>query len=260
MAGIAAGSDHAVPVQARIAVDTLRSLLGENLRGALLYGSCTAGGLRPGSDLDLLAVLHRPLDPATRSALLQGLLAHSAPPGQAVRRALEVTCVVEADIRPWRHPARRELQFGEWLRADLEAGIETGPAEDPDLALLLAQARVHGIALYGAAPEALLPEVPQADIRRAILAMRPEVARNLVGEELHALLTLARMWVTLETGAIVAKDVAAGQVLIALPDAHRAPLARARDIYLGRCEDDWRGWDARVEACVDAMCAAMPRG
>ena len=27
------------------------------------------------------------------------------------------------DLVPWRHPARRELQFGEWLRGDLEAGI-----------------------------------------------------------------------------------------------------------------------------------------
>ncbi|MDR7192050.1 putative nucleotidyltransferase [Luteimonas terrae] len=187
--------DRVVPVQARSATRALLGLLGDALRGVVLYGSHVAGGLRPRSDLDLLAVLRGPLDETTRHALMRALLDLSAPPGDPDHRALEVTCVVEADIRPWRYPARRELQFGEWLRADIEAGFVASAVEDPDLALLLAQARAQGIPLHGDAPDVLLPEVPQADIRGAILAMRPEVARNLVGEELHALLTLARMWV-----------------------------------------------------------------
>lgn len=251
-------ADASIPAQARTAVELLQGLLAGNLRGVLLYGSYTQGGLQPGSDLDLLAVLRRPLDAGTRTALMDALLDLSAPPGDADIRALELTCVVDSDLRPWRHPARRELQFGEWLRADLEAGVVPLPVEDPDLALLLTQARAHGIALLGEAPVRLLPEVPSADIRAAMYAMQPEVARNLVGEEVHALLTLARMWVTLDGGEIVAKDVAAARVLAWLPETRRAPLERARDVYLGRCADDWRGWDARVEACVDAMCAAMP--
>ncbi|UNK42432.1 aminoglycoside adenylyltransferase family protein [Luteimonas sp. S4-F44] len=217
-----------------------------------------AGGLRPASDLDLLAVVTHPLSDETRRTLMDALLDVSAPPGDPDMRALEVTCVVERDIHPWRHPARRELQFGEWLRADLEAGIVAPPVEDPDLALLLTQARAHGLALLGDAPGRLLPTVPRSDVRAAILSMRSEVARNLVGEEVHALLTLARMWVTLESGEIVAKDVAADRVMTRLAEDRRAPLRRARDIYLGRCPNDWRGWAARVSACAEAMCAAMP--
>lgn len=251
-------SGASVPAQANAAVDMLQRLLAGNLRGVLLYGSYTHGGPQPNSDLDLLAVVHRPLDAETRTALMDALLDLSAPPGGVDIRALELTCVVESDLRPWRHPARRELQFGEWLRADLEAGSVPPPVEDPDLALLLTQARAHGIALLGDAPMQLLPEVPPADIRAAMYAMRPEVARNLVGEEMHALLTLARMWVTLDGGEIVAKDVAAARVLAWLPETLRAPLERARDVYLGRCADDWHGWETRVQACVDAMCAAMP--
>lgn len=258
MTGASSTAVGGVPVQARTAVDVLHGLLGDDLRGVVLYGSCMAGGLRPASDLDLLAVLCRPLDAVTRPALVDALLDLSAPPGAPDIRALEVTCIVEADIRPWRHPARRELQFGEWLRADIEAGIVSPPVDDPDLALLLAQARTHGIALHGDAPHALLPDVPRADIRAAILAMRPTVARNLVGEEVHALLTLARMWVTLATGEIVAKDVAADRVLSQLSTEHRPALQRARAVYLGELPDDWRGWDAPVGACADAMCAAMP--
>ena len=38
-------------------------------------------------------------------------------------RAIEVTLVVHDDIIPWRYPAKRELQFGEWQRNDILAGI-----------------------------------------------------------------------------------------------------------------------------------------
>ena len=41
-------------------------------------------------------------------------------PGESeILRAVEVTIVVHDDIIPWRYPAKRELQFGEWQRNDI---------------------------------------------------------------------------------------------------------------------------------------------
>lgn len=246
-----------VPRQARDASAALQEGLGDHLLALYLYGSFVEGGLRAQSDIDLLAVVRRPLAPAERAALVRSLLAFSAYPASNGLRPLEVTCLVLSDIQPWRHPARRELQFGEWLRPELEAGTVPPPEPDPDIALLIAQARAKGIALHGPAAAELLPAIPREDIRAAILAMTPEVARNWRGEEKHALLTLARMWVTLRTGDIVAKDTAAERVLAHLPVEHRPALRHAMAIYRGESEDEWEGWQRRVETCVRGLEATI---
>ncbi|VCZ91746.1 aadA3_1_AF047479 [Klebsiella pneumoniae] len=48
-------------------------------------------------------------------------------------RAIEITLVVHDDIIPWRYPAKRELQFGEWQRNDILAGIFEPAMIDIDL-------------------------------------------------------------------------------------------------------------------------------
>lgn len=247
------------PRQAIDVVHVLHARFGDDLLGVVLYGSFVDGGLRPASDIDLLAVLRRRLTGDERAWTMATLLTMSASPGDAGMRALEVTCVVHADIVPWRHPARRELQFGEWLRAEVSAGVIAGPVPDPDLALLLAQARASGITLLGPAPEALLPPVPARDIRAAIHAMRHDVARHLAGEETQALLTLARMWVTLASGDIVAKDAAVARVLPHLPPDCRAALEHARATYLGAHAQGWSGREREVAACAAALQAAIGR-
>ncbi|MCW6951998.1 aminoglycoside adenylyltransferase family protein, partial [Escherichia coli] len=85
-----------------------------------LYGSAVDGGLKPYSDIDLLVTVTVRLDETTRRALINDLLETSASPGESeILRAVEVTIVVHDDIIPWRYPAKRELQFGEWQRNDI---------------------------------------------------------------------------------------------------------------------------------------------
>lgn len=242
-----------IPTQVLQAQALLSRQLGAQLLGLYLYGSFVDGGLRAHSDIDLLAVIERPLTDDGRLDLMRQLLALSAPPGDAELRPLEVTFLVLSDIVPWRHPARRELQFGEWLRSEVEAGVVAPAQPDPDVALLVTQARGRGIALQGPDAGELLPRVPRQHVRDAIAAMMPEVARNWRGEEKHALLTLARMWVTLQTGGIVAKDVAAVRIGNELPQVHRPVLDHARAVYLGAAADEWESWQDRTGPCVRFM-------
>ena len=88
-----------------------------------LYGSAVDGGLKPYSDIDLLVTVAVKLDETTRRALLNDLMEASASTARGTLRAIEVTLVVHDDIIPWRYPAKRELQFGEWQRNDILAGI-----------------------------------------------------------------------------------------------------------------------------------------
>lgn len=246
-----------LPSQAVIVTSQLHQHLGDQLLAVWLYGSFVDGGPQPVSDLDLLAVLDQRLDGDQRRTLMTQLLALSSPPGDPARRALELTAVVLSEISPWRHPAMRELQFGEWLRQELMEGVIGDRQSDPDLALLIRQARSQGVALHGPDPARLLPIVPDSDIRAAMLAMLPEVAGNLAGEEKHALLTLARMWVTLTTGAIVPKDAAVDRIAPELPPTHRSVLLQARDAYRGVVAEDWSRWQPQVAACADYLAQTL---
>lgn len=210
--------------------------LGATLAAIHLFGSALAGGLKPRSDIDLLATVAARLDETVRHALMHDLLAVSAPPhGAGGLRALEVTVVAHGDVVPWRHPARRELQFGEWLRRDLEAGIVEPPLVDHDLAILLTKARQHSVALAGPPAVALFEPVPARDFAAALLdtVAQWNAEPDWRGDECNVVLALARIWYSAATGTIAPKDVAAAWVLARLPDAYRPVVAAARDAYLG---------------------------
>lgn len=216
-----------------------RHLVG-TLLGVHLYGSAIDGGLKPHSDLDLLVTVSSRIDDAVRQALPVDLLQVSAPAAQrGALRALEVTVVVRDDLVPWRYPARRELQFGEWQREDILAGIFEPATDDPDLAILLTKAVQSSVALIGAPARELFDPVPERDLFKALadtLALW-NAPLDWVGDERNVVLTLVRIWYTAATGSIAPKDIAADWALERLPDHHRPALLEARQAYLGLVED-----------------------
>lgn len=234
----------AIAPQLAAAQATLQQHLGDALLALHLFGSAVDGGLKPHSDIDLLATVAAPPDAPTRHALMRALLGVSAPPGaDATLRALEVTVLARTAIQPWRHPARRELQFGEWLRPELLAGRFEPPMPDPDLAILLTKVRRHSVALQGPPAAGWFDPVPAADLARALdqtLALWNTPA-DWQGEERHVVLALARIWYTRATGAIASKDAAAAWALPRLPPQHRPVLHDARAAYLGLAPDRLAG-------------------
>lgn len=229
-----------------------------------LYGSALSGGLKPYSDLDLLVTVSTPLGEERRRTFAHALLNVSAPPivsataggyglsgksgapdqapngreGDALR-SVEVTVVLHQDVVPWRYPPRREFQFGEWLRSDIEKGHIEPPTCDIDLAVLFCQARQHSVALIGPPAGELFEPVPQSDFFTALgdtLKLWNEPS-DWAGDERNVVLTLARIWYSAETGQIVAKDAAAQWASRRLPEAFRQIVLEARAAYLGRVPD-----------------------
>lgn len=231
-------------------VALLRDTFGDELAGAYVYGSATAGGLKPTSDLDVLGVLRRRSTAAERRRLIDALLELSMKP-----RYLEVTLVVESDVRPWRYPPRMELQYGDWWRSELEAGDEPWPEVNPDLATLLTMVLQSGRPLHGPPPHELLDRVPIADVVRSATDDLDELLARIEGDTRNVLLTLARVWVTAETGEIRSKDEAAAWALARAPSQ---ALERARRLYLEGEYGTWDDLDVRAEAArlVEAISAA----
>jgi streptomycin 3"-adenylyltransferase len=227
--------------------------------GLYLYGSATAGGMRPDSDIDLLLVTRESLTAAERSCLTQLLLAYSGRravvgPG----RPVELTAVRSAVLRPWRYPPVRDYQYGEWLRTATTELLDIQPEEDPDLAILLTSARAASRALIGPPLAAVCDAIPRADLRASVLDCLGPLLADLRGDERNVLLTLARMVVTVDTGRIVSKDRAAELVLGYLEDEDAGVLDRARLGYLGLVRDEWgdRGATARTAAVLAARIRA----
>lgn len=234
----------------------LQRQLGEQLRAIHLYGSAVEGGLQPGSDIDLMVTVAAPLPPAVRNGLQQALLAHSAWPGSSTAsRALEVTVLALPALRPWRYPPRRELQFGEWLRADLQAGRFEPPVADHDLAILLTKLRQHSLALLGPPAQDLFDPVPAADFRRALAdtVAQWNAPPDWQGEERNILLALARIWFSACTGGIATKDGAAAWAAERLPAQHRARMEAAALAYRSG-QDGAQAWRPEQVAATILFC------
>ena len=236
--------------QIAAATAIIRDVLGDAALAAYLYGSAVAGGLRPGSDLDILVVSSRSLTGDERAAIVQRLLPISgrrAAGGPA--RPIELTVVARPALVPWCYPPSIELQYGDWMRARLERGeLPEWPHPDSDVAVLVEMARRVALPLLGPPVAAILEPVPRADLVRAMLDSIPVLMPGIEegNDTRNGLLTLARIWTTLATGEIRAKDEAADWALARLPEEHRPVLAYARAAYLGEEPEDWRELALRV--------------
>ncbi|MEV7885825.1 aminoglycoside adenylyltransferase family protein [Streptomyces sp. NPDC002817] len=241
-------------------VGMVGGVLGDDVIGAYLHGSSVLGGLRPASDVDVLVVSRRRMDARDRRALLDGLLRISGSGDEA--RPVELTVVVRSEVRPWRYPPTIDFLYGEWLRAEYEAGKVPQPEPMPDLALLITMVLTGDRPLTGPRPARVLDPVPRTDLVRASVAGIPGLLDDLDSDTRNVLLTFARIWTTLATGQIKSKDAAADWALARLPPEHRAALEHARRLYLN-CPYSAERWSevlrAQVPPHVDRVLAEIYR-
>ena len=239
-------------------VRLLHDVLGTDILGAYLHGSGVPGGLRPESDLDVLVVSRRRTTDEERRALVGGLLELSGVyPRRGPALPVELTIVVESDVRPWRYPPHCEFLYGEGCVVTSNGARRRRPEPNPDLAAVITMALRGNAPLFGPPPAEVLDPVPHEDLRRAIVAGVPHLLAHLESDTRNVVLTLARIWATLATGVIRSKDAAADWALPHLPAEHRPVLARARAIYVGDEEERWDDLRPRVRPHVDYVVAVI---
>ena len=236
-------------------VALLDAVFGEQVVGIYLHGSALTGGLRPSSDLDLLALTGRPTTPDDRRALIDHLLGisgSSARTGPA--RSIELSIVVQADIRPWVFPPNLAFQYGDWWRREFARGDHSPwRTPNPDLAVILASARERSEPLVGPELGDVLDPIPRADVNQAMLNAIPDLLADLESDTRNVILTLARIWYTTATGSIEPKDVAADWALARLPEPDRPVLAHARAIYLGEEPERWDDLRTNVRPLAELL-------
>ena len=240
----------------------VRELLGPHAVGAYLFGSAVLGGLQPESDLDVLVVSKRQTTREEKQHLVDRLLTISGrrtPQGRW--RRVELTIVVESEIKPWRFPPSFDFQYGDWLRSEFESGnLAPWPTTtNPDLASLITMVLLGNTPVLGPPPAEIFDPVPHDDLVRAMVGDIDTLLGDLDGDTRNVVLTLARVWSTVATGVIRSKDAAADWALDRLPEEHQAVLARARAIYLVDAEDRWDDIQPHVRPHANHVVAEIKR-
>jgi predicted nucleotidyltransferase len=242
-------------------VDAVRDVVGPDVVAAYLHGSAVLDRLRPRSDLDILVVARRRTSREQKRLLADRLLALSGSESPGMPRPVEMTIVVESEFRPWRYPPSFDFHYGEWLRSEFEGGnLEPwSSTTDPDLAVLIAIVLLGNVSLFGPPPTEIFDPVPPGDYISAMVGDIETLRGQLDSYTRNTLLTLARIWMTVETGEIRSKDAAAAWALARLPDEHCAVLTRARSVYLGEADERWDDLAPCIRSHADYVAAEIER-
>jgi predicted nucleotidyltransferase len=237
-------------------VRALDEVLSSVLIGAYLHGSAVLGGLHPQSDIDVLALSSRATTVNEKDHLIDRMLDISGrSPADGPPRPIEVTVVVGSEVHPWRYPPERDLQYGEWLREGFERRDPAlwRPVVDPDLAVLCTMVLLGDAALIGPPLSRVIDAVPWGDVLDTSLAQVPGLVADVAADPRNVVLTLTRIWNSVVSGQVLAKDAAAEWALPRLPVEYRPVLARARDIYLGTRQENWDDLMDALPGFVDAV-------
>lgn len=234
-------------------VSVVDELFAEHILGMYLYGSYVVGGLKINSDIDILVILDEEISHTVREELTKELLLISGEIGCKEKRCLEVTIVNCNDIISQDFPLKCEYMYGEWLREDIKAGKIPQAYFEADLTILLWQARKYNILLTGKKALDLIPSISNEKVKGAIHTMIPSLLEGVHGDERNTLLTLARMWYTLETYGICAKNIAAEWTLPKLPKDLKSLMILAIKGYLGECTDNWTDKKKELMKLIDFL-------
>ncbi len=245
--------------------DTLtltKHILGEDLLGLYVYGSLLMGGLQKFSDIDLFAISNRETTLEEKEQFEKALLKISGIYGVSKDlKPIELTIVTKANVKPWHYPPKFDFLYGDWLRADFEVGtIEPWPTKvHPNLALVITQLLLSNKIVYGSNPKNLLDPVPYKDFIHATTSEIDSLLNDIDWDTRNVLLTLARIWSTVETDSIRSKADAASWAIEKLPEAYSPVLMRAKAILLGQQEENWNDFKTRIESCASFMVEQIKR-
>lgn len=248
-------SEESVKRQIDEVLNMLKNILKDDLLGVYLYGSLILGEEGKYSDIDILAVSNRATNLKEKELLEKELLKISGIYAESHdRRPIEIYILVKSEINPWKYPPKFDFLYGDWLRKKFESGI-VEPWESKEksgLAISITQLLLSNKILYGPKPSSLLPEVPYKDFISANTSEIDSLMLNLESDTRNVLLTLARIWATLETNSIISKTSAADFVMDKMPKDLANVMKHAKDSALGN-DEDWIKFEKEVKPCAEFM-------
>ncbi|EPH13172.1 aminoglycoside adenylyltransferase domain-containing protein [Myroides odoratimimus] len=227
-------NNQSLPLQVTQTTAFLINTLGENLQGIYLYGSYVMGGLQHKSDIDLFVIVNQTLSLERKKILIEQLLVLSGKiDNNQGKRYLEVTIINQSELSSLEFPLYREFQYGEWLREEYTKGYIPETVKDEDLTILLRKIRLNSLTIYGKEATEVIPTISDTVFNKAILSSLPSLIKEIEDDEINVILTLCRMYYSIQTGEVISKDKAVDYLLPIAPDEFKLLLLKAKAVYLG---------------------------
>jgi len=223
------------------------------------HGSAVLGGLRPDSDIDVIAVASRGTTIDEKRDLIGLLLSISGAPVSS--RPIELDVVVASEIKPWRYPPAFDFHYSELWRERFEGeDVEPWPSDtNPDLASAITMVLAGDAPLVGPPAADVFDPVPRADYLDAILRDIENVDEYLPWDTRNVVLTLPRIWSAIATDRVDSKESAALWAIPQLPPEHRIVLEHALAAYRGELTDAWGDLRASARAFADHVLVEIDR-
>jgi Domain of unknown function (DUF4111) len=159
--------------QLGLITDTLVQQINGALIGVYLHGSLAMSCFQQShSDIDVLAVVNKPLNAATKRDVMAEMLNLSGAP-----YPVDMRLIVEGNLYPWEHPVPFNLSFKESRRRELTSDLTTGQWRDwnalsewdLDLAADICTAQNRGLTIWGEPLALALPTVPEPDVEDSLV-------------------------------------------------------------------------------------------
>lgn len=228
-------------------INLVKAVVGEKVLGIYLYGSYIQGGLMPQSDIDIFVLLNDPTDDGEKQQLVKGLLEISIEDPNDKRRPIELNMATQAELKPWSGSPHMDFQYGEWIRQEIESGkISPSADADTDLAIIVTQVLTQGKKLYGEDASQLLDPLPFEEVQRIMVSEVDGLLAELQDDTRNVLLTLVRIWNSLESNTINSKQDAAAWALDKIPQVFKPLLEHALAVRLGKTDEDWGSYQTLV--------------
>jgi streptomycin 3"-adenylyltransferase len=214
----------------------VREELGDELVGVYLHGSLALGSYYPPkSDIDLLLVVRRAMDPPARERLSKLFVDLST--DRPTLGDVEVSAITEHAARHFEHPLPYEIHYStSWNERILSGDVDyAAERKDPDLAAHVTSVRESGVALYGPLPADLFAPVPEEDFLDSILDDLEWIVegRNILESPFYGVLNGCRVLLVLadRSRLVPSKEEAALWALENVPEVHRAVIRDALGAY-----------------------------
>ncbi len=216
-------------------VDRYKKVLGDNLVGLYLHGSLAMGCFTPRADIDLIAVIRKPMDMGTKRALIDEIFKIGPLPD----KGLEMSIILEERARDFVHPMPFELHYSpaHKERYESDRGYICGDATDRDLAAHLMVVKRRGVVLYGKSIEEVFGEIPKEAFIDSIVYNIADAKKDILKNPVDIALDLSRTLYYLKEGFVASKLEGGYWCTAYLPEEHRPVVADAVKAYIGSIKE-----------------------
>ncbi|MFX3628851.1 MAG: aminoglycoside adenylyltransferase domain-containing protein [Ectobacillus sp.] len=213
----------------------ISEIINDDLLGLYIHDSLAMGGFNPnGSDIDVLAVVNKPITVETKRELAKLFLLYSNSPFP-----VEISFLNHEQLKDWQHPCPYDFHYSEFWREryanDLLNGtykfLNGGVHTDADLAAHITIMNNRGICLKGKPIGEVFPLVPSSDYLSSIMDDFKDCLENIEDDPVYCTLNLIRVYWYLKEGVISSKQEAGSWGVSIFPKEMKITIQKTAECY-----------------------------